>query len=545
VPFETQITGGCHPERSEELALSLAKGSRLEPLTEYSDQARFFVAAAPQNDSPSRSGDESKLGHYRSSPRGESGCRRPSALLVCALVFVIYNSNLRVIQTGDSAPASLIPFSLLIDHSFNLDRWIGPYLPPPERLDKANYVTRSRGHWMSVYPIELPVLITPLYIPAAWWMSHLRPAIQPGDVVFTAVVNMMEKLSASLIAVLSAAFLYLALGRILSPRGSVAVTLIYALASNTWTISSQALWRHGLTELSFAVLLWTIIPLQGKLSSVGADRELPKPPFMSGGPQTAFFAGLALAAAAANKPVDAVFAIAFVPYFLSRRPRSSVVWFLAPLAIFGSLVLTYNQHFFGRWMGGYPALVPWVESGGPGLFYQPSIWEGVAGLLVSPNRGLFIYMPWTIFALWGAVLVWKENFLGWGRWLILAMLAVFVVQVKLGQWWGGWCFGPRYLTDFLPLLALLLARVWPAAVQSRLLRSCLGMAIAIALAVQMIGVYYYPGGMWYYKPVSVESDPSRLWDWRDTELRRSWKAGPAKPELFYSAYMVFGNREVW
>jgi hypothetical protein len=465
--------------------------------------------------------------------------------LICALLFIIYNSNLRVVHIADSTPASLMPFSLLIDHSFHLDRWIVPYLPAAGHRDLVYCATVSQGHWMSVYPVGLPILITPLYIPAAWCFSHLRPAVQPGDVVFTAVANIMEKLSASLIAVLSAALIYLALGRILSSCGSVAVTLIYALASSTWSISAQALWRHGLTELSFAFLLWTLIPAQGKYSAEVADGNLQGPPSTNASSQTAFFAGLALAVAAANKPADAIFAMAFLPYFLSRRPRLSIVWFLAPLAIIGSLVLAYNQYYFGRWLGGYPAAVAWGMAAGQNPFYHASFWEGAAGLLVSPNRGLFIYTPWTLFAIWGAVRAWKENEYRWERWLILAMLAVFVTQAKLGQWWGGECFGPRYLTDFLPFLALFLARIWSAAFQSRLLRACLGVAVALALGIQIIGVYYFPAGTWYYTPVSVESNPSRLWDWRDTELRRSWKAGPAEPELFYSAYILFANREAW
>lgn len=469
--------------------------------------------------------------------------RRPAAWLLCALLFVIYNSNLRVVHTADSTPASLIPFSLLIDHSFSLDRWIVPYLPAAGHRDLVYNVTVRQGHWMSIYPVALPVLITPLYIPAAWWFSHLRPEVQPGDVVFTAVANIMEKLSASLIAVISAALIYIALGRILSPRGSLAVTLIYALASSTWSISAQALWRHGLTELSFAFLLWTLIPEQGKYSSAVADGNLPGPPLINYGSQIPFFAGLALAVAAANKPVDAIFAIAFLPYFLSRRPRMSIVWYLAPLAIIGTLVLAYNQYNFGRWLGGYPAAMAWEMAAGQSPVYHASFWEGAAGLLVSPNRGLFIYTPWTLFAIWGAARSWKKNECGWERWLILAMLAVFVAQAKLGEWWGGWCFGPRYLTDFLPFLALFLTWIWSAALQSRALRASLVVAVALSIGIQIIGVYYFPAGTWYYKPVSVASNPSRLWDWRDTELRRSWKAGPAEPELFYSAYMLFANRE--
>jgi hypothetical protein len=43
------------------------------------------------------------------------------------LLSAVYHSNLRPIASGDFLPASMIPFSILLDGSIALDRF-GPYV---------------------------------------------------------------------------------------------------------------------------------------------------------------------------------------------------------------------------------------------------------------------------------------------------------------------------------------------------------------------------------------------------------------------------------
>ena len=126
--------------------------------------------------------------------------RRLWTLLLCGFLLLLYNSSLHKLSTGDTIPSRLLPFSLLVDGSFYLDNWVEPYLE--RRLLAGPYfVTESRGHWMSSYPILTPIVIAPLYVVPVWWLSR-----QPGAVsasTLSLVADTMEKLSASLIAALS------------------------------------------------------------------------------------------------------------------------------------------------------------------------------------------------------------------------------------------------------------------------------------------------------------------------------------------------------
>jgi hypothetical protein len=442
--------------------------------------------------------------------------RRDSITFGCLLLllFVIYNLNLRNIGWDDTYPTRFLPFSLLLDHSVYLDQWIEPRLSRPLGPHGMYFAARSHRHWVSGYPIILPVVVTPLYLLPSWWVSHHSPPIYPYTLDFVLIASTMEKVSASLIAAMSGAVLFLAFRRIASAKVSLAVVLIYGLTSNTWAISSQALWRHGLTELSFAFLLWALF-------RVSDSRGAP------------LWAGLALAVAAANKPMEAIMIVPFLLYF-GRSCWKSLFMFLTPLLILGSLVLSYNLYFFARPLGAYPTIpvVSFPEEGGARLGFLTRLGVGVAGLLVSPSRGLLIYTPWAAFAFWGAAKIWKEKSPGWGRALLLALIVIFVVQAGFSEeWFGGWCFGPRYLTDVLPFLAWFLLPVRTSVWARPVLRAAFVATVAIALWVQVVGVFYYPSGNWDGSPVAVERHPRRLWDWSDNQILRSWKAGPAAPTL--------------
>jgi hypothetical protein len=452
----------------------------------------------------------------------ESKFRRRDALLLCLLLFVLYNLNLRLVRIDDSVPSRLLPFSLLLDHSFSLDGWVDPYLATATGPYGIYFVQKSQGHWMSTYPVINSLVVLPLYVIPAWWLSHQPLDPSTGDAVGRAVVDVMEKLSASLLAALSVGVLYLALRRIAPRSTSLLISLIYGMASSTWSISSQALWRHGLTELSFAFLLWALL----------------RRPATGG---YALGAGLALGLAAANKPAYAILAALFFIYF-AREQRRQLGYFCVPMLVISSLLLAYNLHYFGRLLGAYPSIMAPPVAGSALSHYQPSTWNSLAGLLLSPNRGLLIYIPWVVFSLWGAVRIWKENTWHWGRYLLAGLAVVPLLHARFGSWWGGWSFGPRYLTDLLPFMAFFLVPVWPRIRASRWLRVALAAAVVAAVWVQVVGACYYPRGFWDGSPVSVDTDPRRLWDWSDTQISRSFRAGRAEPQLCYQLWTLFDWR---
>jgi hypothetical protein len=205
-------------------------------------------------------------------------------------------------------------------------------------------------------------------------------------------------------------------------------------------------------------------------------------------------------------------------------------WSRPLIVALGSLVGAYNLYFLARTLGGHPA--PTLgKQWGAHFHFLARLFVGFPGSLVSPSRGLLVYTPWAAFAFWGAARLWKEKSLGWSRPLIVALAAIWVVQVGAQDFWAGWCFGPRYFTDLLPFLAWFLVPVWASIRARPVLRVAFAATVAFALWVQVVGTFYYPAGNWDGSPVDVELKPQRCWDWSDNQLQRSWRAGPAPPVL--------------
>jgi hypothetical protein len=217
-----------------------------------------------------------------------------------------------------------------------------------------------------------------------------------------------------------------------------------------------------------------------------------------------------------------VFAALAALYVWRRQRRHALVF--AALPVLGAVaLLAYNLSVFRAATGGYRS-----------FHFSSAVLSGVVGLFVSPNRGLLIYTPIMIFALYGAVRAWRDDARPWMRLLVVGIALHVLIYGGFGEWWAGYTFGPRYFTDVLPALALLLADgllpLWrrPAV---RLLATVL---IAYGVAVQAIGVYFDDDD-WNRTPAPLELQPQRVWDWSDLQIARAlgstWKGDELAPLL--------------
>lgn len=387
---------------------------------------------------------------------GSSAAR---GLLLVVLCLVVYNSNLRATGAYDSLAASLIPFEVWHGHGVRLDR-AGSAFPPDISY---SFVPSRAGGWVSLYPIVTPLLVTPLYAPTLFvpWFRADDPT--HGSLVRVA----MEKLSASLLTALSALFVYLAARRRVAERTALGLTAVYAFATPSWAISSQALWLHGAGQLLLAAALYLLLDRE----EIGAWRA----------------AGLGLLAGllVANRPQDVVFAVA-IAWLVVRRAGWRAWPFAAAGVAVGLPLVLYNLHHFATVLGGYAGYrLP------DGTALRPSFPDpaAIAGLLFS-NRGLFTFCPFLLLAL-AAV-----RRPGRGREELLALGSAFAASVlfyaAFPAWWAGYTYGPRYLSDALPALALLLAA--PLARLRPRGRALFAAAALYGVVLQAIGAYFYPSG---------------------------------------------------
>jgi hypothetical protein len=116
------------------------------------------------------------------------------------------------------------------------------------------------------------------------------------------------------------------------------------------------------------------------------------------------------------------------------------------------------------------------------------LWQGLAGLLISPGKSIFLYSPVLVLAFIG-----YPSFVRRDRSLALAVLAIAVVTVffyaRFHDWSGDWAWGPRFMLPFIPLLLLAIIGVvetW--ATWNWRLRAGAGLLISASIAVQLLGI---------------------------------------------------------
>ncbi|MGB8352781.1 MAG: hypothetical protein WCD79_02750 [Chthoniobacteraceae bacterium] len=401
-----------------------------------------------------------------------SGLRRVDlriCLLLALLCIGIYNANWRVITASDTYSTRFLPFAILGYHTLYMDEIASA--ASEGRTHPYWIITNPRGHLVSRYSIVTPLLVTPLYIPAAIYL-HARGWTEHR---MDRLARLMEKISASLIASLSVTILYLALRRRAEVRTALLLSIAFAFGTNIWALSSQGLWQHGLAGLLLASMLLLIT-----------------------GPCTkarAFAAGFLCALIPFNRSADGLFAIALGVYSIMWARRS--MWLVMAGGIVSSApLLAYNIGVMGSILGGDGSTIN-------ADFYRFSMPAGAAGLLFSPARGLFFFTPFLIALPFGLWRIFRRpapdpsgvTEAGPGdRPLFILICISFVLQVLVyskADWRDGAAWGPRYLTDVLPFFIWMMVPVVDA--MGRLGLAVFKLAVGISIAIQAVGAFWYTG----------------------------------------------------
>lgn len=433
-------------------------------------------------------------------------CARDIAigLLLGLLSFLIYNANLRSITAADTYAARYLPFSIWQNQSLSLNPILatvaqGRKVTTTAQADTAYWILKGRGDsYVSLYPVVVPVVLSPLYLPAVIYLNGTNA----DQVLLDQVARFMEKLCASFLAATSVGLLYLLLRRRSDAAMAATLTVLYAFGTTTWVISSQALWTHGLAQLLVvaAMLLLT-------------------------GPATILrtvVAGLLCGLIAANRQPDFILAAGLGIYGLWWAGRAKPLFVLSGL-IPVALTLAYNASLVGNIAGAYAL-------GNFGAFKNESMIGGLAGLLISPTRGLFVFSPFLLFIPFFFRQVWAGRSERAFTLIIGCAIGLQVLFYSMLDWRQGMSWGPRWLTDMLPMLMWML----PPVVQklSRTGRVAFGVASALAISIQAVGAFWYTGIA--DAPVAYAQGPNKMrpaWEIQNAAFIAELKHPPVQPDL--------------
>jgi hypothetical protein len=355
-------------------------------------------------------------------------------------------------------------------------------------------MARRDGRVLYLYPPGVPLLAAPL-------VAVARPAgysalNESGTYSYRRELELHALLGALVTAAAVLVTLRLA-RRELPPLHALGVALAAAFGSSLWSVASRALWTHTFAALLIALAWLEILRWD--------DGEARRPLWL----------GALLSASFWVRPTAALVAAALTLYVAARhRPALSRLAGAGALGLAAFLATSWAT--WGSLLPPYYALGAGMSTAGFGT--------ALAGLLVSPTRGLLVFSP--VLLLVPAVLA-RTGVPAARR--APAALAAAVVAAHLllyaswPMWWGGGSYGPRLLTELVPLLA------WLGALAVRAVREPGGRRgivpaarralAAAAIALSLAGAVAHGGGAVssrLFHALSRTSGPDgpRLWDWR-------------------------------
>jgi hypothetical protein len=417
--------------------------------------------------------------------------RALQATLVWALLTLLYLVPAPREDVYDSLPARFLPLSLLREGDVDLDEFHFLYdHVAPSRWSSGKglpyYLRRHDGHVVSSFYPGVALLAIPVFAIPTWM----------GIAADSSEMRLLEHTAAATLAALAAVFLWQALRAVVAEGPAAFLAFVFAFGTSGFSIASRALWEHTGGQLCLAAALWAI-----------AGR--------GGYPRSPGLAGLALGAAVLMRPTNALVVLPIALYVWWTARAHDRVSFTLLLSLPVAVLLGYNTLAFGGpWRSGRDLIVG-------ARFWVTPLWEGIPGLLFSPGRGLLVYSPIFLLLPLAFRAAWRER-----NPLLVALWVATILLLPLcalrTAWWGGWCYGPRLLSDVAPLLVFLL---YPVVREARP-RSIFSLVLALLASVSVIG---HTAGAFYYEGKqearpNVDFHPSRIWKWQDSPLTLSLTA---------------------
>jgi hypothetical protein len=224
----------------------------------------------------------------------------------------------------------------------------------------------------------------------------------------------------------------------------------------------------------------------------------------------ALLAGTALAAATLFRWETVVFApvialLAWWPYRIAIG-RRTVVSFLAPLVPTAIALALYNHVRFGSVL----------KTGYEHFPFSSSPLRGWVEMLVAPGGGFLWFAPWCLSLLFVRPRseMWRDRKLRDLSVAVLAMIAVaWPIYGSWMSWSGGQAWGPRFLTPFVPMLAIPCVLVW----RRHRWAGRVGLVLATACVAMNAMLLVSPQERFRaYATMSGWSDEDRMWSLRRT-----------------------------
>jgi hypothetical protein len=420
--------------------------------------------------------------------------------LVTGLIFVLSPSW----GLSDARYSMLLSDSILLDHSTHLNRYQFPapvqessrcVSPPgPIQLSYTPYqLDRIDGNIAYCYPNGSSILSIPFV--GAMNLFGVYP-YDPDGHYNVANEELIQRILAALLMAGFTLIVFRTALLVLSIAPAVLIAVGTGFGSQVWSTASRVMWSH--TWLIFLGGLLTYELLRRERNA-----DSPSPVIVATLLAWMYFV----------RPTGAIPIICVTGYMFLFCRSELIYYALTGLVWFSGFVI-YSWFTFGKLIPDY-----YLDS----RISINGIATALPAILISPSRGLFIFVPVLIFVFYLLIRYWTT--IPYARLAVLSLSIVITQTVLVALWpvwWGGFSYGPRLLADAIPWLALLAILGYAARLRSanRFSRPEIAAALsllALSIAINGRGAISVATATWNVE-VDIDRHPERVWNWSNPQF---------------------------
>jgi hypothetical protein len=338
-----------------------------------------------------------------------------------------------VVNVSDSRYTALLSECLLHHRTADLDEYYNVPVPretgDANRPDEANeyQLVKARGHVTYFFGHGSSILSIPFV--AVMNAAGVSAATADGRLNLAGEIRIQRVIASVLMAALTCVFFSMAV-MMLPGFWSVVVALGASMGSQILSTASRGLWSHTWEVFLYGLIAHLILSAEHRGARL-------RPVWL----------GTLVAWIYCVRPTGAVAIAAVSAYVLWVHPKDFIAY-AATLAGWLAAFVGYLWSVFGT-------IIPPYYSASRLKFHDLSL--PLAANLVSPSRGLLVFVPTTLFVVYLAVRYRKD--LAHRQLVVLAFAQIIGLEIAMctnhNDWTAGFCYGPRFFTDAIPWFVLL------------------------------------------------------------------------------------------
>jgi hypothetical protein len=432
--------------------------------------------------------------------------------LLFLLTFSVY-SACPVTETSDALYSMILSESILNHGSTHLNgyrfpgkipelvRFSAPPLTPPPGSPHTYQLGRINGNVVYVFSNGSSVLSIPFVFVANTLGLH---AANKDGVYNPGGELLMMRAESALLMALLACVIFLTGLLMLDPGTSFVVALGFAFGTQMFSLATRTLWSHTWFIFLGGFVVYQLVLAESKGQKISGAAV-----------------GTFLFLMYFVRPTG-IIPIACITAYMLLCQRQRFLSFAITGAFWLAALMTYWWHTFGTILPGYYRSRADLTS----------FTQGLEVNLIGPSRGLLVYVPMTIFIIYLVVRYWDLIPIpSAARTSVAIILLQLFAAATYPNWWGGYCYGARLMTDSIPFFALLAIAGLAAAKNSptalRGSQVILGMLLLLlSVVINARGAMSLRTQFWNVE-VDLDRHPERAMDWSYPQFAAGLVSPPA------------------